>query len=241
MSLKLLELTYRDVEKLIKEGHNKLLIPVGTIEAHGPHLPLGTDALIPEIIADEIAKDLKALIAPTIYYGITSTLLRFSGTSTLTNETLKRLLMEIIDSYRNHGFKIFVILNGHGGNITPIREALNELWLKMRIKSIAVHWWVLAKEITINIFGEPGAHGGVDETAFILSRYPELVRHYDFEDEVYLKENGIDVWPSPGSIITYEKDKGLPRFDRDLANEYVKEVINFMRDKLKYFIELIED
>ena len=237
MKLKIIELTYRDVEKLISDGYRNLIIPVGTIEAHGPHLPLGTDALIPEIIAESIASDIKALIAPTLYYGLTSSLLRYTGTSTLSQETLVNQLKEVILSYKQHGFEKFVIMNGHGGNIDAIRKALNDLWLEHRIKSIAIHWWIFAREVTLRVFGEPGAHAGVDETAFILHRYPELVREeYYTDNESFLKENGLDIWPSPGSIIIYERNRGLPRFDKDLADKYVGEVINLIRNRL---IELL--
>jgi len=239
MPLKVVELSYPEVKDLIKKGYKTLIIPVGTIEAHGPHLPLGTDALIPEIIAREIADDLKALIAPTIFYGITSSLLRYAGTSTLSVNTLSEMLKEIIRSYHFHGFEKFIILNGHGGNIEAIKNALNELWLEDRIKSIVIHWWVFAKDITLEVFNEPGAHAGVDETAFILSEFPELVRRTDYSNETYLKINGVDVWPSPGSIILYEKGKGLPRFDENLAKEYVSKVIEAIKELLKTILNKI--
>lgn len=239
MTLKIIELSYLDVKNLINEGYRNLIIPVGTIEAHGPHLPLGTDALIPQIIAERIAGDLNALIAPTIYYGITSSLLRYTGTSTLSVSTLSEVLKDVIKSYHFHGFEKFIILNGHGGNIEAIKNALNDLWLKNKIKSIAIHWWIFARDITLEIFNEPGAHAGVDETAFILSEFPHLVRKTDFSNEIYLKVNGVDVWPSPGSIILYEKDKGLPRFNEELARNYVNKVIETIKEYLKMILEKI--
>ncbi len=239
MELKLLYLTYKDVDMLIKKGYTNLIIPVGTIEAHGPHLPLGTDALIPEIIAEEIAESIKALIAPTVYYGITQTLLRYKGSTSVSGATLRNLLKEIIRVYHAHGFQKFVIINGHGGNVTSIRDAMNDLWLENRIKSIVVHWWIYTRNITEEIYGEPGGHGGLDETAFILAKMPKFVKKYDFNEEVYLYERGIEVWPAPGSIIIYEKNKGLPKLDTDLADKYVKAVIKALKNRIRELLKRI--
>ena len=242
-SLEIYKLTYVEVLKKMDEGFNRLILPVGTIEAHGPHLPLGTDVIIPTYLAKKLAPHIKALIAPPIYYGVTSSLLVYAGTSTISEETLKRLIEEIIRSYMRHGFKTFIVLNGHGGNSSAIKSVLRKLWENKKIKSILIDWWIFAKSLTKEIFGEIGAHGGVDETAVVFASHPELVKKefYRGEDEVFLYREGLTVYPSPGSIIIYEKKSGLPKFDRELANRYVGELVEFLKNEILKILEKIEN
>jgi len=234
------ELTYREVEEALSQGFNKLIIPVGTVEAHGPHLPLDTDTLIPNSIAIELASRLKALIAPPIHYGVTSSLLRFAGTSTVSEETLKRVIIEVILSFRRHGFELFIILNGHGGNRNAIKSAQKELWMEHSVKTISVDWWIFVKNVTNEVFGEVGAHGGVDETAMILAKYPDLVREDLYsKNEVRLHEDGLSVYPEPGSIIIYRENEGLPKFNKELAEKYFVKVVEFLEKRLKSVISSI--
>ena len=186
-SYKLGEMTYKEVEEAIKQGYNKLILPIGTLEAHGPHLPLDTDTIIPLDVAMAIAPKIKALIAPPIHYGITSSLLGFPGGASVSEKTLEITLKEIVISLNRHGFEIFIILNGHGGNRNAIKNALRDLWVNYKIKSVSIDWWIYASIITKEVYGEQGAHAGVDETAMILAKHPEMVKAdlYD-ESEIYL-------------------------------------------------------
>lgn len=226
MNLKLMYLTYREVKDYIENGYTRLIIPIGTLEAHGPHLPLGTDIIIPERIAEKIAERIKALIAPSIPYGITTSLLRYHGGTSVLDKTLEQSLIEIIRNFYAYGFELFILINGHGGNIEPIKNAQRTLWKNYRIRSIAIHWWIYVKEITQNIFGEIGGHAGVDETAIILATHSDLVKKTNMTNEVFVFRNGLDVYPCPGSIILYRENEGYPRFDVELAKKYFKAVVD---------------
>ena len=233
-------MTHEEVKKYIEEGSRILIIPIGTLEAHGPHLPLGTDTIIPTAISRKIAETLNALIAPPIPYGVTTSLLRYHGSTTISGDTLERMLIEIITHFHHHGFDVFIILNGHGGNIEPIKNAMRELWLEKRIRCIAIHWWIFVKEVTERIFGERGAHGGVDETAMILAVNPNLVKELDTSESTQIFRSGIDVYPNPGSIILYG-DEGRPRFDRELAKKYFDTVIEFIVRELKLILKKLSE
>ena len=226
MRIKLIYMTYQEVKEHIEKGYTNLIIPIGTLEAHGPHLPIGTDIIIPEKIAEEIAERIKALIAPSIQYGITTSLLCYHGGTSILDKNLEQTLIEIIRNFHAHGFKLFILINGHGGNIEPIKNAQRTLWKNYRIKSIAIHWWIYVKEITQNVFGEIGGHAGVDETAIMLATHPELVKRINTTDEVFVFRNGLDVYPCPGSIILYRENEGYPRFDVELAKKYFKAVVD---------------
>ena len=84
------KLTYIEVGKLIEKGNDTVILPIGTIEAHGPHLPLGTDVIIPSSIAEKLAEAIDGLIAPPIYYGITRSLLAYSGSLTVPQDVFKQ-------------------------------------------------------------------------------------------------------------------------------------------------------
>jgi len=225
-------MTHKDVERHLAEGRRVLIIPVGTLESHGPHLPLGTDTIIPEWIAERIAESINGLIAPPIHYGVTSSLLRYAGSTSISEETLERLLFEIISCFARHGFELFVILNGHGGNIEPIRRAMRRLWEEREIKSVAIHWWIYAKDLTRSVFGEKGGHGWVDETAMMMAIDPAYVRKVDVSDAVHVQREGIDIFPCPGSVILYGTE-GEPSFDPAKSKIYATSVVRRIIEELQ--------
>ncbi len=232
-------LTYVEIKKMLRKN-DTLIIPVGTIEAHGSHLPLGTDVLIPEYIANKIAEKLHALVAPPIYYGVTRSLLGFPGSFAISEETLERIIYEIILSAKRHGLRFFIVINGHGGNITAIRNAARKLWLEHEIPIAIVHWWIYASEITKEEFNQSPAHAGVDETAAILAINEKLVKKelYD-ESEVELIRNGLEIYPRVGSILIYEPNSGLPIFDVQKAKMWFDKVIEKISNDLASIKERI--
>jgi len=241
MIVELKYLTYPDVKDLIKDGWRRLLIPVGTLEPHGPHLPLGTDSIIPHDLAVDIAGRIRGLVAPTIEYGVVNSLLGYPGSTSIGESTLERLIVEIILGFSKIGFKYYIILNGHGGNIEPIRAAQRILWREHNIKTISIHWWIEARDITRDVYGETGAHAGVDETAIILHKHPELVKIIDVSNSVLYVSRGFDAYPTPGTILVYEKEMGLPNFDKKLASRYYREVLEHIIRLIEMYEERLDD
>ena len=237
------KMTYLQVKKKIIDGWRNLILPIGTMEAHGNHLPLATDTYIPLEISKRIAPKIKALSAPPLYYGVTRSLLGYHGSSTLKEETMKSVVKEIILSYKRQGFEKFIIMNGHGGNIDVIKNAQYDLWLEHEIKSIRIDWWIFVRKITEETFNMKGAHAGIDETAMILATKSDLVdRSVDFKNETYLYQNGLTVYPFPGTIILYEsEDRGLPDFDENKAKEYFDRVVKYLTSKIKEILEKIDN
>jgi creatinine amidohydrolase/Fe(II)-dependent formamide hydrolase-like protein len=116
------ELTWVDVEEFLTK-HNVVIVPVGSCEQHGPHLPMDTDAYDALWLSMKAAEKAQcALVAPPIYYGVSSHHMDFPGTVTLTPQTLEQLAYEVACSLTKHGFKKILFENGHGGN-TPALEA----------------------------------------------------------------------------------------------------------------------
>lgn len=95
------------------------LIPVGSTEQHGPYLPLGVDTYIPIYAAEQIAKRTGAPIVPPIWFAPCEWHMGSSGTISIKPTTLTSLLVDICRSLRRHGFKNFIVLNGHTGGANP--------------------------------------------------------------------------------------------------------------------------
>lgn len=114
----LAKIPFPDVERLARAGKALVILPVGVVEEHGAHLPLGVDSFAAEAYAIAAAphieeKGYDVIVAPTINYGVAHQALNFPGTLTLQSETLKSLVVDIGRSLAKHGFNRLVILNGH--------------------------------------------------------------------------------------------------------------------------------
>jgi len=110
------EMTPEEITEALRTV-DTVLVPLGTIEQHGPHLPVGTDVLIPMEIAKRVAEKGKVLVAPPIYYGNSLSMEEMRGVVTITPEALATLLFDLCKSLAKQGFRKIVFLNGHGGNV----------------------------------------------------------------------------------------------------------------------------
>lgn len=155
--------------KEIQKNVDTVVIPIGTIEAHGEHLPLGTDVLIPEGLVERLEAKIgdQILFAPSINYGHVWTLAAYPGYVNISTETLTRYIYEVGKSMLDNGFKNIVLLNGHGGNIPALAPA-GEMLADAGAQVITFNWWVdFRKEILQ--FCEGQGHAGEDESAAALA------------------------------------------------------------------------
>jgi len=230
MSVNICELTYKEFSELVPRKVDTAILPIGTIEAHGC-TNLGTDITIPEFIAREIAGKINALIAPTINYGITRSLLPYPGSMTVSQDSFIRYVGDVMESLFRAGFKKLVIINGHGGHIDELKKLAIEVWRKTGGKTIIIHWWELVEPMTREFFGEAGGHAGLDETAMVLAANPELVKPELCKDVIpYQFRAGTYVYPAAGPIILYKPGEGMPMFDLEKAKEYARKVVDFIAD-----------
>jgi creatinine amidohydrolase len=151
----------------------RLLVPVGTCEQHGPHLPLGCDAIIIERLADDLSAATGVLVAPTIAYGVnTDSREPYPGNAAVRRKTLHRWMNDLIGTWEEGGVQSFIILTAHGHD--PHQEALTTLrTVDARIFTVDV----LALDFT-GYLDDPTApaHGGELDTSLLLHLAPELVR-----------------------------------------------------------------
>jgi creatinine amidohydrolase len=221
---KIEELNWMEFKKLVPKKTDAVLLPVGTTEAHGV-TGLGTDNRIPESIAERIANGINALIAPTVPYGITRSLLPYPGSLTVSPETLDRYVFDVVSGLADTGFRRIVILNGHGGNTETLKNASVRLYQQKRTFSMVLDWWTLCADEVRQVYGHAGGHAGTDETALVMVDHPGQVQKKDYKkDMAFLSQPGLSAVPFPGSIILYEKDEGFPDFDPARAEKLMEAV-----------------
>lgn len=162
-----------------------VVLPLGSMEQHGHHLPLLTDTMnLAEIVRRaEAALGDTALFLPMLWIGASDHHLRFSGTVSLHNGTYTKLLEEILESLLGHGFTRILLLNGHGGNSAPGSEALYQVQMRHRDERdlwlVLATWFALAAPqiAAIEALEQKGVtHACELETSMILHLRPELVR-----------------------------------------------------------------
>jgi creatinine amidohydrolase len=219
------KLNWLTVRDLVPDKIDIAILPVGTVEAHGSAC-LGTDNFIPQTIAEGIAPRLSALIAPTVSYGVSKSLYRYNGCCTIGPSTFKMFIRDILDSLAETGFRNILVLNGHGGNNSALKEAAYAFHREMKRNVAVIHWWELCGEMTREFFGHVGGHGGVDETAMVQAVDENLADKDAYDPEMaYYFHPGADVYPVPGTILLYKKGEGYPNFDVKQAREYHEHVV----------------
>ncbi len=120
-------MTWTDVRDYLARGYDTVVFGVGATEQHGPHLPIGTDALLGWASAVGVARALgNALVAPTIRPGRSDHHMDFPGTITLRHATLVDVIVDYCTSLARHGFRNIVVLSAHGGNHDTVRVACQE-------------------------------------------------------------------------------------------------------------------
>lgn len=165
-------MNYPDVEAYLKRK-DTVVIPVGSLENHGKHMPLGTDSLIPARICELLdARSPDVVIAPTLPYGATEDLRGFPGTVSLGAEGLRTVMESICGQLFDCGFRRFIIMNGHGGNNKPLELVGLNLYRRGAYMAI-VNWWLIAGQLNP---AWKGGHGGAEEAAGVMAVDPDLIR-----------------------------------------------------------------
>ena len=158
-----------------------LLVPYGTVEAHGTHLPLGTDTIIACKVAEAVASRVDALVvAPPLNYGVCTSTAQHQGTIGISPSTLRALTKDIVRSSHRHGVRQVVLLSGHGGGIhrASMREAAEELVRELRdikIAALTIYDILPREEVGSIIETTDDSHAGELETSVMLYLAEHLV------------------------------------------------------------------
>lgn len=222
----LAELNWMEVSALVPARLHTVLLPVGTLEAHGV-IPNGADILVPDSMARRLAPALDALVAPSLNYGVNSSLDEYPGTFGISEDVLREVAEQVMRGLAASGFRNIVVLNGHGPNFGPLNAAAREVFRNTEARILVVNWWSVTPDITEAVYGSQGGHAGNNETAAVLALRPDLVHQerYVGPEQATPFGTGWQAWPFPSSIGLYAPGEGYPDFDPERANRYFKLVI----------------
>jgi creatinine amidohydrolase len=173
------ELTQPEIAAQLQR-HPLVILPTGSIEQHGPHLPTCTDTLAARAIAHAVAEQMDGLVLPGGSLGVTPMHMPFEGTISLTPETYIRVITETCASAAQHGARKLLILNWHEGNISSLALAADVLHREHGLAVLTVQACYVAQDMFGPQYGGL-THGGEIEALAVLAARPELV-HLDRVD-----------------------------------------------------------
>lgn len=189
--------TYSEVAEIAEADGSVLVLPIGSIEQHGHHMPVATDTIlvdaVAELGAERVEDDVPILVGPPFWSGFSPHHMSFGGTITLEFETMLEAIEEVADAALENGFDAVLLLNGHGGNKSLIGAATSTIGKEHpEAQVLGLTYFDLADAFMDELQdSETGgmAHGGEFETALMMHLRPELVREDSMEaplmDEPY--------------------------------------------------------
>ena len=155
------------------EKTNVALIPTGSVEQHGPHMPLGTDFQIADTLAKRISEKTDVILTPVIPVGFAKYHTDFPGTLSVETDVLVQYYLGIVNSLIKHGITHFLFINGHGGNGTALTSVCKNL-RERGYTSAYFQWWDVAGGI--NKDWSMRGHGDIVETSMMMYLTPDDVK-----------------------------------------------------------------
>jgi len=172
------DMTWEEAKERIAEAKGVAIVPVGAIEQHGRHLPLGTDSYVAIDLTREAAERTEVVAVPPIYYGMSRHHMVLPGTITVRPEILIELVYDVITSLAEHGCRAFVLLNGHRVSNLPwlslVAERVHREFEELKVVIFDPAY--MAKEIGPKIGFEEIGHADEVETSHMLHLRPELCK-----------------------------------------------------------------
>ncbi len=171
-----------EVEKAAKD-RKVVIIPCGSVEEHGNHLPLSTDSLQAEFIASSVAQKTNCLVAPPLRYGLCSSTRNFPGTITISFDTLRSMMIDILEDFVRNGFKRLLVISGHAGgsHMTAIRLAAKTVVVhhmnnEDRPRIMVCSDYDFAYDLRGKDFDERDSHAGTIETSRVMAIRSDLMK-----------------------------------------------------------------
>jgi len=179
MALLLSDLGWPDVQEYLRHDDRMILV-VGSTEQHGRHMTFASDVWQPWEIACRVSDRTGVLVAPSLNYGMSLHHLGFPGSLSLRPQTLASVIMDLLESAYEHGFRRILLLNGHGGNTAAIQTALAESLNELHGLQVRLGIWWHEPEVKAVMEaaypGEAGGHANASETSMVLAIRPDVVR-----------------------------------------------------------------
>jgi len=197
------DMTMTEFKKYLKQTKT-IVFPFGTIEEHGSHLPLKTDAFTIEEALRIVAKKKKFFLAPVLHYGVCTTTKDHPGTISISAETLRRFSYDLVTESYKKGLRNFLLISGHGGSLhmSALKETAEVLVEKLKDIRIAVlsPYDVIWKELSAIAETPNDSHAGELETSIMLYLAPELVKGRAAEEypkipKPFTVRDKVKYWP----------------------------------------------
>lgn len=191
-----------------------VILPVASLEQHGPHLPVETDSILGETVAARTAGKVQArghpvLVLPVLWTGLSEHHMSFGGTITLDNAAFAALIEGVVRSVLRHGFRRIVLLNAHGGNENALRAITDDLTPRLGVPIVQFTYWYAAAVAIARILETQGGlqHACEAETAMMMVARPDLVaeariplaKSNTTPDTADVAGGGVYMWRSIGS------------------------------------------
>ena len=248
------KMTWMEIQAAVEESQGIVIIPVGAVEEHGPHNPVGTDTIETYAIGLRAAEGAGVPILPPVWFGNSRSFMDFPGTITVHPDILRGYIHDIALSLIQHGFKQPIILDGHSGNYGALDILIEDLMVETGVKVLHVRAWELASVPKPTDTPKYDGHGGLSETSAMLYLEPDSVDNDVMRDcapEAELSDLG-SVYPAPSSL--YAKgavvfpmmmgelvEDGHHGDPRPASAERGKALIEAKADALIGFIELLKN
>ncbi|SCX72562.1 creatininase family protein [Variovorax sp. EL159] len=154
-----------------------VILPIGSTEQHGPHLPVEVDSLLVSEVAHRAAALAPALVLPTLWVSLAEHHMAYAGSLTLDFETLLAFVRCVVRSLKRQGFRRILLLNGHGGNMAALTLVVDKLSAEFELPlATATYWNVAAKDFAAILEGQPNLlHACEAETSMVMFLRPDLV------------------------------------------------------------------
>lgn len=156
-----------ELRRTVERGSWTVVIPFGSVEYQGGHLPLGSDALLADFVGETVARRLDAVLAPTIRVGYAEGHMGRTGTLSVPADILRETASHVACSLIRHGFRVIALISTHGANGPALEEAARQLNER--------HRDVVACAPSGDVGEDPGPHSGAWLTSVMLAIRPDLV------------------------------------------------------------------
>ncbi|MEA4931280.1 MAG: creatininase family protein [Anaerolineaceae bacterium] len=194
------ELTWQEAEIMMKAAR-AIIVPLGSTEQHGFHLPLNTDSTIADYLALEVAKRTNCLVTPTLTYGQVWSAKDFPGTIAIQERTYINFLKDIVTSLESKSPRNIILFSGHLGNVAPSKIAARELLDEKGFNNVYHFSYIVDMKqaasgiMETELWHGSGLHGGEMETSVLLRITPELVRMDKAQADYPVRPPDLDIRP----------------------------------------------
>lgn len=220
--LRIDELNWVEYARRVEQEDPVVLFPVGSLEQHGPHLPMNCDELIPRAISERVAARIPGLVAPSMCYGYKSQPRsgggnHFPGTTSLDGQTVVAHVQDVVAEFARHGVRKIAVMDGHYENTMFIIEGIDLALRRLRAEGVRDmkilrigYYEFTSKESEAKVWPDgfpswPLEHAGIMETSVMLHLHPGLVNMDKVPQHGPAEFHPFDIYP-----VTQENIPGLP-------------------------------